>query len=97
MEVVVEPVLGNQADELLDMPTVYMESLYPSESNHLVNHSEFFAENASFIGAYVADIVVGCVAILFYKDEDEYGEIKRLFVLPESRNLKLGGLLMNKI
>ena len=97
MSIQIRPVQGNEADELLSLSTEYMESLYPSESNHLVDYSELYADNAIFLGAYLDDKAVGCVAVIFYQHDCEYGEIKRLFVLPEHRDLKLGRTLMAAI
>ena len=97
MTIQIRPVQDNEADELLAMSTAYMESLYPAESNHLVDYSELYADNAIFLGAFLAGKAVGCVAVIFYQHDCEYGEIKRLFVLPEHRDLKLGRTLMAAI
>ena len=97
MSIQIRPVQGNEADELLSLSTEYMESLYPAESNHLVDYSELYADNAIFLGAYLDDKAVGCVAVILYQHDCHYGEIKRLFVLPEHRDLKLGRTLMAAI
>lgn len=97
MTIQYRPIQGNEADELLAMSTEYMESLYPAESNHLVDYTELRADNAIFLGAYLGDQAIGCVAVIFYQHDCEYGEIKRLFVLPEHRDLKLGRRLMAAI
>ncbi len=97
MQIELRPVQGNEADKLLHLSTQYMQSLYPAESNHLVDYEELYADNAIFIGAYLGDKAVGCVAVMFYQHDCEYGEIKRLFVLPEHRDLRLGRDLMAAI
>ena len=97
MTIQIRAVQSNEADELLSLSTEYMESLYPAESNHLVDYSELYADNATFLGAFLDGKAVGCVAVIFYQHDCEYGEIKRLFVLPEHRDLKLGRTLMAAI
>jgi len=38
-----------------------------------------------FLGAWIGDVVVGCGAVKTLDDDGLYGEIKRMFVVPELR------------
>ena len=46
------PILGAEADHLLVLSDEYMASLYPAESNHLVNSESLRTGDAVFLGAF---------------------------------------------
>lgn len=80
---------------LLEMSDDYMASLYPPESNHLVDVDALEKENVTFLIATNDDTVVGCCALV--EAGDGTAEIKRMFVDPEARGLRIGKLLMEEI
>src|SRR5262245_66346792 len=76
------------ARELIERLDILMSSLYPAESNHLLSVEALRQPNVTFLTAGVDGDVAGCGA--FVNQGGEYAEIKRMFVLPEFRGLKLG-------
>ena len=82
-------------EHLIDASNELMESLYPAESNHLVSEKELEAPGSTLLAAELNSTVVGCVAMI-RRDED-YAEVKRLFVDPAFRGRGIGGRLMNSI
>lgn len=77
---------------LLELSDAYSQSLYPAESNHLVDIATLEAPNVSFLVARNGGDVVGCCALV--TAEDGTAEIKRMFVDPQARGLKVASLLM---
>jgi putative acetyltransferase len=80
---------------LLDMSDAYAASLYPSESNHLVDLSSLEQPSVSFFVARNDGVAVGCAALV--KAGDGTAEIKRMFVDPEARGLRAASRLMDKL
>lgn len=72
----------------------YQLSLYPPESNHLDGLDELSRPNVFFIGAFVEGKLAGIASV---KKLDGYGEIKRLYVPPESRGQGLAVLLIQTL
>ncbi|WFU48841.1 GNAT family N-acetyltransferase [Sinorhizobium terangae] len=77
---------------LLELSDTYAASLYPAESNHLVDLSTLEKPTVSFFVARRDDEIVGCCALV--EAGDGTAEIKRMFVDPEARGLKIGKLLL---
>ncbi|WP_434641032.1 GNAT family N-acetyltransferase [Klebsiella sp. I138] len=74
----------------------YQESLYPAESNHLIDLSLLAAE--SVIVLLIRDPqqqAVGCGAIVL--GDEGFGEMKRVFIDPEHRGQKLGERLLEAL
>jgi len=69
--------------------------LYPAESNHLVDIEALAAPDIHFFVARRDGDAVGCGA-LWHRDP-AYGEIKRIYVRPEARGLKLSKLIMARL
>lgn len=65
---------------LLDMSDAYAASLYPAESNHLVDLSTLEQHSVSFFVARNDGVAVGCAAHV--EAGDGTAEIKRMFVDP---------------
>ncbi len=84
-----------QIIRLLDLSDAYTQSLYPAESNHLVDLSTLEKSIASFFVARNAGEIVGCAALL--EAGDGTAEIKRMFVDPEARGLKVASRLMERL
>ncbi len=66
----------------------YQESLYPPESNHFLDLDSLAADDVRFFVARCAGEALGCGALRI--DAGGYAEVKRMFVLPAARGLKLG-------
>jgi len=80
---------------LLDLSDAYAASLYPAESNHLVDFSTLEKPLVSFFVARHDGAVIGCVALV--EAGDGTAEIKRMFVDPEARGLKVASRLMDEL
>ncbi|MBK8158301.1 MAG: GNAT family N-acetyltransferase [Rhodospirillaceae bacterium] len=76
---------------LLQVSDAYYAALYPAESNHLVDVSSLQHPDTTFFVARVDGAMRGIAAIL---RQSGYGEIKRMFVDPTARGLKLGSRLL---
>ncbi|WP_374655667.1 GNAT family N-acetyltransferase [Dongia sp.] len=76
---------------LLTASDAYHAALYPAESNHLVDISTLQGAETSFFVARVDGKAHGIGAIL---RQDGYAEVKRMFVDPKARGLKLGSRLL---
>jgi putative acetyltransferase len=73
----------------------YQAALYPAASNHLLDVDTLAAPGIHFFVARRGGEALGCGALRV--DESGYGEVKRMFVLPRARELKLGKLLLGCI
>lgn len=80
---------------LIEQLDRYQEALYPSESNHLLPIDSLRRPNVHFITVTVDGRLAGCGA--FVNVAGEYAEIKRMFVSPEFRGLKLGRRLLDEL
>ena len=63
----------------------YQQQLYPEESNHLDAPETLLQSDGYFVVAKAQHRLLGCGAIKYIVGEIRYGEMKRLFVKPESR------------
>ena len=74
-----------------------MSELYPAESNHLLDIETLRGSDIKFFVARYDDVAVGCGA---YRVLDAslgqrgHGEIKRMFVTPVARGMRLGHRLL---
>ncbi|KQQ59037.1 GCN5 family acetyltransferase [Rhizobium sp. Leaf311] len=80
---------------LLEMSDAYAASLYPAESNHLVDIATLEQPNVSFFVARNEGEIVGCCALV--EKGDGTAEIKRLFVDPQARGMKIGKLMLEAL
>lgn len=90
-----EPPRQPEILRLLEMSDAYAASLYPAESNHLVDVSTLEQPTVSFFVARCDGAVVGCCALV--EADDGTAEIKRMFVDPEARGLKVGKRLLQAL
>ncbi len=80
---------------LLEMSDAYAASLYPAESNHMLDLASLEEDNVSFLVARRGDAVLGCASLV--EADDGTAEIKRMFVDPEARGLKFGRRLLEAL
>ncbi len=80
---------------LLELSDAYAASLYPPESNHLVDIAALEKTNVSFFAARNDGEIVGCCALV--EAGDGTAEIKRMFVDPQARGLKIGKLMLEAL
>ena len=66
----------------------YYAVLYPAESNHLLDASTLAGPEVTFLVARLPDRVAGFGALLHHGAG--FGEIKRMYVDPAKRGMKLG-------
>jgi putative acetyltransferase len=78
--------------KLLDSLDAYLQSLYPPESNHILDVDALRALDIRFFVARRRGEAVGCGALRI--DASGYGEVKRMFVRPEARGQKLGRTIL---
>jgi len=69
--------------------------LYPAESNHLVDIETLAKSDIHFYVVRRSGEAIGTGA-LWHRDP-HYGEIKRIYVTPQARGLKLGKLILEAI
>jgi putative acetyltransferase len=87
----------NQPDviAMLDQLDAYCASLYPAESNHLMDVASLQGGDVVFLVARdEAGRAVGCAACV---SRGEYGEVKRMFVDPQRRGHGTGGKLLAEV
>jgi putative acetyltransferase len=82
------------AAELIAQLDAYHTNLYPAESNHLLPLDALCQSHVTFLIARVDGQIAGCGAFVHC---GEYGELKRMFVLPEYRGRKLGRILLEEL
>jgi putative acetyltransferase len=71
-------------------------ALYPAESNHLVDIETLASDDIHFFVARRSGEALGCGA-LWHREPPAYGEIKRIYVKPEARGLKLSKLILARL
>jgi putative acetyltransferase len=77
----------------------YCAALYPAESNHLMDIASLLQGDVLFLVARDVDGgAVGCAALVNRRGDDEnYGEVKRMFVDENKRGLGAGRKLLEHI
>ncbi len=80
---------------LLELSDAYAASLYPAESNHMLDLASLEMPGVTFLVARREDTVLGCAAIV--EAGDGTAEIKRMFVDSSARGLKLGRRLLDAL
>lgn len=85
------------ARSLIEQSDRYMESLYPSESNHLESIEALKLPSVTFFGGYIDGELVACGAVKILDDDGSYGEIKRVFVIEEHRGRGLSKAIMARL
>jgi len=77
----------------------YMQSLYPAESNHLLDVEALAAPDVMFFAVQVEGEAMGCAAIMLREEngDEPYAEVKRFYVAPRGRGLGLGKRLLSRL
>jgi putative acetyltransferase len=73
----------------------FLNSLYPPACNHLLDIKTLMQPDIMFLTAKVGHRYVGCGAIRIVRRQ--YGEIKRMFVLPEERGKGIGYTILSEL
>ena len=80
---------------LIDALDAYQRSLYPPESNHLLDLAALCRPEVLFaVARDEAGAVVGCGAVVLRAD---HGEVKRMFVSPLARGQGLAKALLHRL
>lgn len=90
-----EPVRQQRVIALLEQSDAYMATLFPAESNHLLDIASLEKPEVSFFVARKDGEIIGCCALM--EAGDGTAEIKRMFVSPDARGLAVGRLLMEAL
>ena len=90
-----EPPRQPEIVELFRQLDSYCAALYPVESNHFVDVESLCGPDFRFFVARRGREALGCGALRV--DREGYGEVKRMFVLPSARGLKLGRRLLARL
>ena len=72
-----------------------MASLYPSESNYMLDVAALQRPEVTFVVARDADEVLGCGALVL--SNEGWAELKRMYVAPRARGRKLGRRLLEQL
>jgi putative acetyltransferase len=95
IEIAVEDPAQAEVAPLLEASDIYMASLYPAESNHMLDVASLRHPRVAFLVARVDGKALGCGAVV---DSGEgWAEVKRMFVSPAARGLRLGRRLLDEI
>ncbi len=80
---------------LIQALDAHVTALYPAESNHLLDVDALAASDVRFFVARVGARAVGCGALRV--DGSGYGEVKRMYVDPAARGLKIGRAILDHL
>lgn len=80
---------------LLEMSDAYAESLYPPQSNHMLDLASLEKPEVTFWVARIEGDIIGCSALV--EAGDGTAEIKRMFVDPAARGRSVARKLMETI
>lgn len=81
--------------KFLEELDAYLSSLYPPEDNYLLGIDELDQPHIRFFVARRHGEALGCGALRI--DSEGWGEVKRMFVLPEARGLHIGRYILRRI
>ena len=94
MALVIREAKSSEVHHLMEASTILLQSLYPEESNHLVDPDDLSEPGNLLLGAEDLDTLIGCVG---YVDKGSYAEVKRLFVSQEFRRQGVARVLMAEL
>lgn len=90
-----EPPDQSEVHALLHQSDAYFAGLYPAASNHLVDIAGLSEPNVRFLVARRGGVAVGCGALVLGSGGE--AELKRMFVTPEARGIKLGSRILEAL
>lgn len=93
--IALEPPRQDAVIDLIRQSDAYAAGLYPAESNHMLDLAALERPEVRFFVARREDRVVGCGALVVGADGE--AELKRMFVDPATRGLKVGRDLLARI
>ena len=82
------------ARRLIALSDAYMTALYPPESNHFEAPEALAQPHVRFVGIHLEGELIACGGVKLLDDDSRYGEIKRVFVLPEHRGRGVARVIM---
>ena len=85
---------GTDVEGLVRALDAMFESLYPAESNHLLDIETLARPDIRFFVLREKGEALGCGALWIH---DDYGEVKRVYVKPEARGRKLGHVILKRL
>ncbi len=93
----IRPEPPNQADVIALIAALddLMTSLYPAESNHLLDIAALSDPAVTFLVVRDEQEVVGCGALK--RDTRGWGEVKRMYVKPEQRGRGIGQRVLDEV
>ena len=80
--------------ELVRELDLMFQELYPAESNHLLDLDTLAGTDVKFFVIRHDGEALGCGALWVHGD---YGEVKRVYVKPSARGLKLGQRILQRL
>lgn len=92
----IEPPRQPEVELLLDGSTAFAQSLYPPESNFLLDIATLERPEVAFYVARDGTRAVGIAALVAEADA-AHGELKRMFVDPAARGRGVAGALLERI
>ena len=100
--IAVEPPRQPEVERLLDGSTAYAQSLYPPESNFLLDIATLERPEVAFYVARDGERAVGIAALVIETETAAdapapRGELKRMFVDPAARGRGVAGALLTRI
>jgi putative acetyltransferase len=95
VDIAEEPADRPEVHALIRQSDMYFSSLYPAASNHLVDIVALSEPDVRFVVARRGGVAVGCGALVIGADGE--AELKRMFVIPEARGLKLGSRILDAL
>ena len=95
LQVVVESPRQADVVRLIEAADAYAASLYPAESNHLLDLDALSKPEVHFFVARIGTRVVGCGALRVAPAG--YGEVKRMYVDPDVRGRRVGRTILLRI
>ncbi|MGZ9718867.1 GNAT family N-acetyltransferase [Rhizobium miluonense] len=95
LRVAVESPRQDGVIRLLEMSDAYAESLYPPQSNHMLDLASLEKPEITFWVARIEGDIIGCCALV--EAGDGTAEIKRMFVDPAARGRSVARKLMETI